>query len=173
MVFLPAWGGHVRNIDTYSLQVFMNRKLLLSLAIGAFLLTACSPSDQSAELGSYPAYGICTIDSPANGATLDGKADFSLDGWAFNKQNDSVSNAVIVYFVNEETTELITRTATRSPRADVAAAFQKDAVLNSGFNSVISANALQPGIYRIELIQVSNRSGSFRCDGAPHKIIVQ
>lgn len=151
----------------------MNRALLLSASLSGFLLAACSPPDHSAELRSYPAYGACTIDSPASGAIVDSKTDFNLGGWAFNKQDDSVPGGVIVYFVNEETTELITRTATRSPRPDVAAAFQKEGISNSGFNAVVAANSLKPGQYRIELIQVSNRDGSFRCDGEPHKIKVQ
>lgn len=173
MVFLPAWGGRVRNIETPLYRLFMNRALLLSFSLSGFLLTACSPPDQSAELRSYPAHGACTIDSPANGAMVDSKTDFSLAGWAFNRQDDSVPNAVIVYFVNEESTELVTRTAARESRPDVAAAFQKEEVLNSGFNAIVAANDLKPGQYRIELIQVSNRNGSFRCDGEPHKITVQ
>lgn len=146
------------------------RSLLL---VPALLLAACSKPDQSAELKSYPAYGVCTIDSPARDAVIDGKTDFNLGGWAFNKQDSSVPGAVIVYFVNEETTELTTRTATRGPREDVAAAFGQEGVLNSGFNAVVAQNSLKPGTYRIELIQVSNRDGSFRCDGDVHRITVQ
>lgn len=146
---------------------------ILSLCLTALFVVACAPPDQSEELKSYPPLGACTIDIPGKNATVDGKSDFHLGGWAFNKGDQSASGGVVVYFVNEETGELITRTATRAPREDVVATFKQENLLNSGFNAVIAQNTLLPGKYRIELIQVSNRNGSLRCDGEAHQITVQ
>lgn len=154
----------------------MNRALLYKIftyCLPVAFLTACAPSDQSEELKSYPAFGMCNIDTPGKNTTLDSMSDFHLGGWAFSQKDHNVPDAVIVYFVNEATGELVTRTATRAPREDVVAAFKQENLLNSGFDTVVAKNTLQPGRYRIELIQVSNRNGSFRCDGEPHKITVK
>lgn len=151
-------------------MIYYPRIILLFL----IFLSGCGQNNDIALLSSYPAFGNCAIDMPKENATLASDQDFTVGGWAYDAKNKTISESLILYFINETTSTIFTFPAKRGvKRPDVASAFKLPKLIDSGFNGFVSKNSLTPGTYRIVLLQASRRTGVISCSGLNYKIIIQ
>lgn len=139
-----------------------------------FFLYGCEQNNDIALLASYPQFGSCAIDTPKQNETFLTDQDFYVSGWAFDEKNKSVPDTLTLYFINESNSKIYTFPAKRiGERPDVAALFKLPQLKESGFSGLISKASLEPGNYRIVLLQVSRGNGVISCTGDNHRIIIQ
>lgn len=150
------------------------RRKFLFAFICISILNACNPTDDAALIESYSKNGACSIDSPQQSSTLPGDKDFAVGGWAYDKLSNSIPETLTLYFINENSRKIVSVSAQRgTKREDVAKAFSNEKLINSGFDAVVRKDLLEPGIYKILIVQSNKDAGAILCEGDEHKINVR
>lgn len=131
------------------------------------LLAGCD----AGKMKDVAANNACSLDEPIGGAQVHTNVPFEPWGWAYNVTAGSVSKDVTLQIINAKNDVVLTGPATRIPRPDVAKAFDKANLANSGFVAKLDISKLESGTYSIKVIQ---QDGNLRYNClSPNKFTIQ
>jgi len=95
----------------------------------------------------------CDINAPKPGGTFDRTEKLAVWGYAFDKSTWAVPPAVSIRIASLHADDKLTVLATRGARRDVAEAFKRRELENSGFGIEVDVAALAPGSYLVSVLQ--------------------
>lgn len=127
-------------------------------------LLACSQSDDSHVLNSYPQVGICAIGTPPANSEFSKTQKINMIGWAFDLRNHSVPASLTVYLIHTDSKKVYAFSAKRGHlRPDVVKAFNNTVPADVGFSAVLDTAMLNSGSYKVMLVQVNDQAEAIRC----------
>lgn len=139
-------------------------KQLLYVFSSIFLLTSCDNIENN-EFISYPPLGLCNIDTPQNDARVDSTENIQISGWGFHKTSDDLPDQITLYLLNQDGSPPHTLFLSRGlKREDVATAFKRPKLVDSGLYGTIMANTIPPGRYELLILQSGRRTEVIRCN---------
>jgi hypothetical protein len=114
------------------------------------VLAGCTHSESELIIA---ADDYCGVNAPIAGTDFDRKAGLSPWGWAFDRSSGKVIEKISIQIISDDNKIGITAPLTRSSRPDVAKAFGRPELENSGFIGSIDVNSLPAGVYRVSIVQ--------------------
>lgn len=144
------------------------RSLYLLPAVALLGLLAGCDADKMKDVAANDS---CSLDSPVNGAEVVSDVPFEPWGWAYNAVASTAPKDVTLQIINAKNDVVMTSPVARAPRPDVAKAFSKPDLANSGFVGKLDISKLDAGTYSIKVIQ---QEGNFRYNcTSPTKFKIQ
>jgi hypothetical protein len=107
----------------------------------------------------------CGINAPTPGSEVDRSKSVSIWGYAMNKKDWTLPDPVTIRISSLHGNERIVLPAKRSARKDVADAFDRPEIENSGFGVEADLSALPAGAYMVSVLQVIEGK-TFVCNSA-------
>lgn len=99
-------------------------------------------------------FNSCNIDEPASNVALEAARDFSVSGWAFDRQSGTLPEHVRIQFTSSNRQFSKTFDAKLGgKRPDVVKVLDATAAESSGFHLTIPANTLVAENYEIAILQ--------------------
>jgi hypothetical protein len=116
--------------------------------------------------------GDCAIDfaggAPVSPKTLRVDKLLFISGWALVSGKDGEENRELLLAVSGRNGVAQWWTTTKIPRSDVGSYFHHPEIINAGFESLISFQALPPGSYDVKLAQVTRDGDMISCPTIIH-----
>lgn len=129
-----------------------NSYLFIFTAVG---LIAAGCVKEPPQITVRPLPGACSLDVPANGASVSTAQAVRIAGWAFNTLSQTVpaKEVEIIFTTQDGRTSKSVKAERNLQRPDVASTFKNPALEAAGYSADVTLSDLPEGSYSVAVAQ--------------------
>lgn len=130
----------------------MKNNSLIIFAAVTMIASGCAKEPTQVSVRPLP--GACSLDVPANGASVSKTQAVRIEGWAFNTLSQTIPAEVeIVLTMQDGKTSKSIKAERNLKRPDVASAYKNPALEGAGYSAETILTDLPEGGFNVAIIQ--------------------